>query len=461
MVAVALGVAQGRAPRGWLGWDLAAFRVAGKVFASGKPIYDFSAQAAAYHAEYGKGFDVLYPFAYPPIFAIETLPLSWMPHEVAYALVAIASLLSASVVMRKLTGDARDVVWITATLPGMLALLAGQFSLIALGLVTACHALLKKERPIAAGLVLSLLAFKPQLLLFVPALFVIRRDARRALVGLAAGLAAQVALCFAIAPRDTLAFPAALRTFNAYVASKFTDDLAFTWRAFFALLAPGHAPITNALAACAIVACAAFGVVSAWRARADLDRCFAILVLTTLACAWHASAYDWVILALPIVVLVPRASPSRAESIALGIAYVASWGFVSLSRAEHDAFGHALHFAMPALAVFAFWAVRRTTGSSRVQACTRDETKAPERASRMPARRRSFLSGFTAAGWPTTLSIGHVGVAVGVREALGEVVPVVARVLADEARLLGAGDDRTQAVAPVAWPSLISSRFAM
>lgn len=365
MVAVVLAVSQGRAPRGWLGWDLAAFRVAGKVFLSGAPIYDFAAQDAAYHLEYGKGFDVLYPFAYPPIFAIETLPLALMPHAVAYALVVVASILAASVAVRKLTGDARDVVWITATLPGLLALLAGQFSLVALALFTACHALLEKKRPITAGLVLSVLAFKPQLLLFVPFVFLARRDARRGLVGLALGLVAQVAACFAIAPRDTLAFPAALRTFNAYVATKFTDELAFTWRAFFALLAPGHAPVTNALAACAIAACAAFGVTTAWRARADLDRCFAVLVLTTLACAWHASAYDWVILALPVFVLAPRARSSRVATLALGVTYVASWGFVALAQAEHRAFGHALHFAMPALAAVSYDLVTKTEPASR------------------------------------------------------------------------------------------------
>lgn len=368
MTAVVAAVARGRAPRGWLGWDLAAFRVAGKLFLSGAPIYDFSAQDATYHAEYGKGFDVLYPFAYPPIFALETLPLALVRHEIAYAIVTCASLVCVALAARKLTGRALDALWITATLPGLLALLAGQFSFVALALVVASWSLAKRARPIASGFVLSLLAFKPQLLLFVPLAYVIHARARRGLVGLALGIGAQLAACFAFDARDTLAFPAALRTFNAYVASRFNDELAFTWRAFFALLAPSHASITNALAALAILACAAFGIASAFRARADLDRCFSFLVLTTLACAWHASAYDWVLLAFPAFLLLPRARPSRAASIAFGLVYVASWGFVSLARAEHRAFGHALNFAMPALVAFFFWIVRATERASRTPA---------------------------------------------------------------------------------------------
>lgn len=364
MTAVGLAVAQGRAPRGWLGWDLAAFRVAGKLLLRGAPVYDFSAQDATYHAAYGKGFDVLYPFAYPPIFAIETLPFAIMPHELAFAMVTVASLACAALVARRLTRDALDLFWITATFPGLLALLAGQFSFVALGVVTLAYALLVRDRPIASGLVLSLLAFKPQLLLFLPIVLVIRRGSRRGLVGLALGIAAQVALCFAVAPRDTLAFVPALRAFNAYVATRFNDELAFTWRAFFALLAPAHAAITNALAAIAILACALFGVSRAWRARGDLDRAYSYLVLTTLACAWHASAYDWVLLAFPAMLLLPKITVSPRAAVAFGSLYAASWAFVPLARAEHRAFGFAIHFAMPTLAAFFVW-ITKTKPASR------------------------------------------------------------------------------------------------
>src|SRR4051812_42861862 len=42
---------------------------------------------------------------------------------------------------------------------------------------------------------------------------------------------------------------------------------------------------------------------------------------------------------------------------------------------------------------------------------------------------------------------GHVRVAVGVREAVVEIVTALARVIADEARLLGTGDDRAEKAA--------------
>ena len=315
-VAVAIAVAKGRAPRGWLGWDLASFRVAAKLLASGHSLYDFAAQSTAYHAEFGRGFDVLFPFAYPPIFAIEMLPLAHVPQAAAWALVFVASLAAVSFAVRAITGDARDAVWVLGTFPGLVGLLAGQFSFFALGLVVLAWTLLERQRSLEAGLALSVLAFKPQLLLFLPLALLFRRD-WRALLGLALGAGIQVALCFAVAPHDTLAFPGVLRAFAGYARTHFDDDWSFTWRAFFALLAPGHSLATEAAAAGAVAICAWAGVRAMWRARRDLALCFGAAVLTTLCAAWHAYPYDWVLLAFPFFLLLPRARPSRAVSVAL------------------------------------------------------------------------------------------------------------------------------------------------
>ena len=356
-VAVAIAVFRGRAPRGWLGWDLASFRVAANLLAHGRPLYDFAAQSAAYHAEFGNGFDVLFPFAYPPIFAIEMLPLARLPHAGAFALVFVASLAACGWAVRAVTGDARDAAWVLGTFPGLLALLAGQLSFVALALVVVAWSLARKGRELESGLALSLLAFKPQLLFFLPLVFVFRRSLR-ALGGLAAGVSAQVALCFAVAPRDTLAFPGALRAFAAYATSHFDDDWSYTWRAFFALLVPHHAHATNLAAAGFVALSATAGVVVLWRARRDLDLAFGVAVLATFAAAWHAYPYDWVLLAFPALVLLPRTAPSRAATIALGATYVASWLFVWLPKAEVRALGFAVHPAMPALVACSIWLVR-------------------------------------------------------------------------------------------------------
>src|SRR6185312_9379230 len=137
--------------------------------------------------------DVLFPFAYPPIFAIEMLPLAHVPQAAAWALVFVASLAAVSFAVRAITGDARDAVWVLGTFPGLVGLLAGQFSFFALGLVVLAWTLLERQRSLEAGLALSVLAFKPQLLLFLPLALLFRRD-WRALLGLALGAGIQVAL---------------------------------------------------------------------------------------------------------------------------------------------------------------------------------------------------------------------------------------------------------------------------
>ena len=84
----------------------------------------------------------------------------------------------------------------------------------------------------------------------------------------------------------------------------------------------------------------------------------AIAVLATFAAAWHAYAYDWVVLAFPVFVLLPRARLSRSLAAALGILYVALWTFVWLAKAS------AVQPAMPALAFVSFVLVRKSPARS-------------------------------------------------------------------------------------------------
>jgi hypothetical protein len=349
LVAVVVGVAQGHAPRGWLGWDLASFRAAGRLLLAGTSIYDYDAQRAAHAAEFGAhGFAEVYPFGYPPQFAMEMIPLAKLPHELAFVIVLVASLAAAALAARSLTGEVRDVAFVTATAPGVLALLAGQLSFVALGIVAACHALLARKRSFAAGLVLSTLAFKPQLLVFLPLAFLFRKDLR-ALAALAVGVAVQVGACFAFDARDALAWPRALRAFDAF-AMKQGDEWSFTWRTFFAA-----AGASTSIAIVVVIACAAAGVFAMWRARGDLDLCFAVAVLATFAAALHCFAYDWVVLACPLMLLLPRANPSRRAWYVLGALYVASALFAASVKAQEHAFGFAFHPAMPALAGVSAW----------------------------------------------------------------------------------------------------------
>lgn len=351
--AIVLGIAKSHVPKDALGWDLSVFRDASGLLLRGQPLYDFAAQASAHAAAFGRTFAVHYPYAYPPIFAIETVPLALVSQVVAFSIVTVASLGALAWAARRATGSATNALWVTASYPAVYGILAGQFAIVALAIFVATLALLESDRAIAAGVVCSLLAFKPQLVVVMPILFAIVPRARRALVGLVIGVAAQAIACFVLAKDATLAFPSALARMSSYVETHFRASLGFTWRAFFALLLPDHRGAANALGALAIAACAIVVARAMWRSRGDLPRAFAIAILATFLCAWHCAPYDWVVLALPAWILIPRADPSPLETRALVFVFLLSWTFVAIADATR------VHLALPCLGAVSAWLVRR------------------------------------------------------------------------------------------------------
>jgi hypothetical protein len=359
-VAATLRVVQGRGE--WdpgkmpLGWDLAVFRVASRMWNAHTPLYDFAEQARVHAELYGVGRDA-YPFAYPPLLAIYATPLASVPHGVAFALVTASSALALWLVTRKLGVHPREALWVTASFPGFYALLAGQLAFVSLGIFALGYLLLRANRALLAGLALSLLAFKPQLLVAVPLVFLLDRKRAIGLLGLACGLLVQLGVCVTFAHDDTRAFPHALATFAEHAADKFKGSLSFTWRSFFGLLPVPHGPATI-LAVGAMAACAGLFLRWLWTARADLERTFALAVLATLACAWHCAPYDWVLLALPAMLLLPRVQTTSLARLVLVAAVVASWLVVPFIDAQERSFGVALHPAMPMLVAFSAWLAR-------------------------------------------------------------------------------------------------------
>jgi len=357
--AIGAGLVKARVRPDMLGWDLGVFRDASRLLLDKKPLYDFAAQAAAHESAFGRSFTVFYPYAYPPIFAIETVPLALVSQVVAFAIVAAASALLALWAAHRATGSAENALWLAVSYPAVYGLLAGQLVFVALAIFTATWALLERDRPVAAGLVLSLCAYKPQLLVAYPIAMLVMPRARRGLLGLAAGGLGQVALSFVIAPRATLEFPSAIGRMAAYADAHFRESLGFTWRAFFLSLMPAHRSIALILAAIAVAACGVVAVVAMIRAKGDAALAVSIATLATLACAWHCAPYEWVLLALPAWLLVPRARPSALATRALVFALIATWVLVASVDAQTKSLGFAFHPALPLLCVVSAWLVRK------------------------------------------------------------------------------------------------------
>jgi len=95
------------------------------------------------------------------------------------------------------------------------------------------------------------------------------------------------------------------------------------------------------------------------RAKGDAALAVSIATLATLACAWHCAPYEWVLLALPAWLLVPRARPSALATRALVFALIATWVLVASVDAQTKSLGFAFHPALPLLCVVSAWLVRK------------------------------------------------------------------------------------------------------
>ena len=158
------------ASKAW-GGDYPAFHMAGKIALDGRlgDLYDFDVQDS-YEKDLPR--DGLLPFLYPPFVAVLYAPLAALPYRTSYAIHTLLALLAigASVaLLRPLSPAIRRDPWLAVAAvllfyPMCRAVLGGQNTALSLLILCGTWRLLDDGRDFAAGLVLGLLAYKPQFL---------------------------------------------------------------------------------------------------------------------------------------------------------------------------------------------------------------------------------------------------------------------------------------------------------
>lgn len=144
-------------------------------------LYDLSAQKAAVEG-LGSGF-YWSPFLNPPPLVWLATPLTALPFSVAivtWTLIIFAAAVLAwffAAPGTGLTKTAFGLLWL-GIVPVSFGLGVGQPVALVAAAVAACWWLAERDRPAAAGLALSLIAFKPQLALLVPLCLVVSGHAR-------------------------------------------------------------------------------------------------------------------------------------------------------------------------------------------------------------------------------------------------------------------------------------------
>lgn len=144
-------------------------------------LYDLAAQKAAVEG-LGSGF-YWSPFLNPPPLAWLATPLTAIPFSVAVVIWTVVIVAAAILAWHfaapgtGLTKVAFGLLWL-GVVPVAFGLGVGQPVALVAAAVAACWWLAERDRPAAAGLALSLIAFKPQLALLVPLCLAVSGHAR-------------------------------------------------------------------------------------------------------------------------------------------------------------------------------------------------------------------------------------------------------------------------------------------
>ena len=267
-----------------------------------------------------------WPFAYPPSFLLILWPLGQLPGWLAYLVLMGASVpLYLWATLGHHWRPAR-LFAILATPTTAIALVSGQSGFLAAALL-AGGLRLSADAPVAAGVLLGLLTYKPQLGLLVPVALVAARMWRvlAAATATAALLALATSLLLGVAVWP--AWLAALPGFSRQFAAESGEILHLMPTALAALLQQGVAPATAQLVQWAVTAAAGAIVWLLFRPGPSPLAGAGLLIAALLATP-YAFVYDMPLLATAILWLVEerrRAGDAfgTVEMLVLGLALLA------------------------------------------------------------------------------------------------------------------------------------------
>jgi hypothetical protein len=271
-------------------------------------LYDYAAMRQEWLA-LGSAF--LYPPLYPPPLAWFVAPFAALPFAAGYALWNV--LLGASLLLTwwlTVPESSRLVrlghLAFAIALPAVaFGLLLGQVVIVVAAAVSICWWMLRRNRPFAAGLVLSLIALKPQLALMVPLALLVAGQSR-AFLGWAACSLAMLGAALATIGIGGLQTYADLLTGSAHYRGAM---MVYPELTLPGLLGSGRAA---ALAQALVVIVT---LVLVWRRRASgLEFPFAAGLCASMLIANFLHAQDVAVL-LPAAWLWLRTAPRAAERI--------------------------------------------------------------------------------------------------------------------------------------------------
>ncbi|HXP75461.1 MAG TPA: glycosyltransferase family 87 protein [Stellaceae bacterium] len=286
-----------------LGADFINFYAASDFALHGRlaDAYDIARMADSQQAIVPSAAGQVVPWQYPPTFALLILPLALLPYSVAFVLFMSATLALYLWLIYAILPDRRAVLVAVAFTAVLVNALGGQNGFLSAALLGGGLILLE-TRPVAAGVLLGLLTYKPHLGLLVP--LVLAAGGYWRVIGVAALATMVFALLawLAFGTESWQAFWAQLPLAGDYLRTGVLpwDKMASVFAA--ARLLGAGVVLASGLHAIVALGAAAL-CVAAWRRRGDLEARAALAVSGTALAAPALYDYDLVLLAVPIAIL--------------------------------------------------------------------------------------------------------------------------------------------------------------
>lgn len=292
-----------------LGYDFITFWSAADIALDGHPADAFDHEklfAYQQKAVPALSDEVVFLWHYPPTFQLLSLPLALVPYLWSYGLF-VALTLAVFLATLRLTIDlppaARpDAWWLLLAFPGVfINIFHGQNAFLTTA-VFAGGLLLLESRPVAAGLLIGLLSYKPHFGLLLPFVLLAGGYSRSFAVAAATALASAGLATAVLGLEPWRAFAANLET-TRYVL----EQGLLPWHKMHSVFAMARLlgagiPLSYALHG-AVALVVAVLTVRAWRFAPPLGLRVALLTVATMILSPYFFDYDLAILALPLGLL--------------------------------------------------------------------------------------------------------------------------------------------------------------
>ena len=344
------------------GTDYVQFYAAGSTLQRGEGahLYDFEYQKKLEQDIVGKTFGGWHVFTTPPFLAWVFVPFSLLPYMWSFAIWSLLGLtcLWLSLHWTEATQPGRWFGWALVWFPVFASISFGQNSLLSLGVLSLTYHLWCQERRWLAGLVCSLVLYKPQLALGVGFLWLLdwRRD-WKALAGLAVGGALLAGLSFGLLPEASRFYVELSRKVLPGILRQEGVPLwhAHNTRAFWLLLIPKIPALGEAIAMLSTIAGMVVFLLFRRKLHDEPALLFAGAICLTVWITPYAMIYDWSILLIPAVLFWGKRPAYRGLwKVLFALIWAATFLSGPLTLAQLKILPFAVQISIPVL-LFAFY----------------------------------------------------------------------------------------------------------